>query len=118
MEEREGAEWSRYLAHYADHKTFSESDTSAHMGHFQSVCLNRSSAVANKCSQQFSFYRILSDHYFTALLPPAHSNGSDTLLLEHDGVMTVLLACSCARESVENKLQRGQREMFEVGCRL
>lgn len=61
-------------------KTFLESDTSAHMGHFQSVCLNRSSAVTNKCSQQFSFYRILSDHYFTALLPPAHSNGSDTPL--------------------------------------
>lgn len=61
-------------------KTFLESDTSAHMGHFQSVCLNRSSAVTNKCWQQFSFYRNLSDHYFTALLPPAHSNGSDTPL--------------------------------------
>lgn len=51
-----------------------------HVGHFQSACLNRSSTVSNKCSRQFSFYRILSDHYFTALLPPAHSNGSDTPL--------------------------------------
>lgn len=59
-------------------KTFPESDMSAHTGRFQSVCLNRSSAVTNKCALPPSFYRILSDHYFTALLPPAHSNGSDT----------------------------------------
>lgn len=61
-------------------QTFSDSGTSAHTGHFQSVRLNRSSTVTNKCSHQFSFYRILSDHYFTALLPPAHSNRSDTPL--------------------------------------
>lgn len=56
--------------------TFSEAGTSAHAGHFQSVCFNRSSSVTNKCSCQFSFYRNLTDHYFTASLPAAHSNGS------------------------------------------
>lgn len=74
----ERGESSKFLAHYTKCKTFPESDTSAHVGCFQSVRFNRLSAVTNKCSLQFSFYRILTDHYFTALLPPAHSNGSDT----------------------------------------
>lgn len=52
--------------------------------------------MTNKCLRQFSFYRNLTDHYFTAVLPPAFSNGSARALRVH-GVTTALLAARATR---------------------